>query len=513
MEKLFSATVLMMFSSRILVMCALPATFTLAIRTSNYQSISTCQQDIRLLWILLTAVGIRVLLFILSTIFSMDIKQRMRDIIDSFRQFRITLSFGLSIVFFGFGIWVLFQQDAPFVASFSFLVAWLLSSRDLYPNIAITNQGWLKNIAPGIFLAFGYFIVWIGFFLMIERASLLGITYIYGVGLIFAFSANFGRFNPRLRSRLSDDVFLLAVALTIYATLRMFFPFGDEQITLSSGLLRSIISISEIQYIFANLSFNLLASSELSGSILFVLDCSALVELYVYSILLILIILSRKDCNRPIRKISDDVFKIGADVLGVFIIGYELGQVLNALSIGESSLAIENSIIHLIIATVAAFILLLSRRTPRVIENIFIPDVQDSIHIDTSPAEILHVLLDIENAPRCTPNLRSVSNIKGRGEGCTYNFLYEIGPIPIRIIGLTEIIRITANSFEMVTTGKFPSKWIWELKQSERGTTVMLSVGYKMSSLLKRTLLNYNQKIVKQTLLQLQQWIGMSARN
>ncbi|OQY47183.1 MAG: hypothetical protein B6242_05650 [Anaerolineaceae bacterium 4572_78] len=106
-------------------------------------------------------------------------------------------------------------------------------------------------------------------------------------------------------------------------------------------------------------------------------------------------------------------------------------------------------------------------------------NVEGSVTINASPEKILEVLEDIEHAPEWVPSLHTVKDIKGKGAGCTYTWMYKIGPANIE--GKVEITESSIEQFVMKTEGSVKSYWTWEMGRKGKTATILrLSISYDL---------------------------------
>ena len=102
--------------------------------------------------------------------------------------------------------------------------------------------------------------------------------------------------------------------------------------------------------------------------------------------------------------------------------------------------------------------------------------VEGSISINASPKVIQQALEAVEDAPQWAEYLQSVSDVKGRGAGCTYQWKYSQKGISFS--GQTKILESTPGRFVMTTLGGIPSTWTWTMLPFGDATELRLAIEY-----------------------------------
>jgi hypothetical protein len=290
-----------------------------------------------------------------TALFNSNGRQRLGQALQIMAQINLSISTGLSLVLLGFGLWILFQgqpqQIAFQVASFAWLLAWLLLSEDLYPDITGWRPAWQKRIGSLLFLAIIYLVTWYGFMLFRYKGAVLGTLCIYGVGFLLAKGINTRRLNPVLRARLADDLFLINlifIGLVFLTTLYAAPPLGSSTglIAATAWGLHSLLPLNQ-----AN-----------SLGILTALTRQAPFEHYLYATWILFCLLDPSQEVLSDRKVPTEMVRFTLYALvGVLIV---VRAIIPLLFVPTGVSSIANTVINLAMVLFGVIVLVLVPRRP-----------------------------------------------------------------------------------------------------------------------------------------------------
>jgi len=275
-------------------------------------------------------------------------------------------STGFSMVLLLFGLVALILARSLQLASFTWLVAWLLASEDLYPGISEADR-WVDRAKPLILLAVCYVLSWIGFRVVGTNSSVVGTLTIYIVGIILYKGATDKRLSrfPVLQVRMADDMFLLIVILLVFMS-TLYSIRQDMTATLVGSAVDNIFwDVYEWKIPLLN-SRLIPLSKEVASSVYKALANAAVLEYYAYSIWLLFRMLRRAETPGILpslgRRVPDGILWFTLNVLGAVVVATAIAQAFAALFLFQGSSLVANSIINLVIAMLGALILVLARR-------------------------------------------------------------------------------------------------------------------------------------------------------
>lgn len=462
---------------------------------------------------LLTALLLIPIVFAIFNLTKQVRQHKVSTALQSVFLFRPSMLTGFSIVLFIFGASLLLSEQVSQVGSFSWLLAWLLIGEDFYPGLTGPNPSWGSRSRPVILLAIGYVVCWYGYMAFAYSESSLGIFLIYLISLLFLIGAKFRLFNPTLRARLADDLFVMVLIFTLFVFIG---SLGQSTETLPS--LTKVITINLFWDLY-NLEIPLLnvklipVSIENAKSLFYSLTNNSIVEYYAFAIVMLFQLLNLTEydiCQN--RKIPIGIIWFILNLLGIVVLVHAIKQTFIGFMIYNDSLLIAHTTINLVTAMLGVLVLVLAKQFPESSTDEFLEGynkvgrVEEQIHIDISAQKVMATLLDVRSADKWTPNLKRVTNVRGQGVGCSYQWEYKIGKWP-SIRGETEIVNVTNSEFIMKTTGAILSTWIWTLYPSNGGTDLQVVVEYSVPGIFGGLVDRINQKTAPETLQSLKVWL------
>jgi serine/threonine protein kinase len=397
------------------------------LKATEQHLVSVSAQSLLLIMIMISVV------FTAGTVFNPVQRRHIWLVFHRITEVNVSILTGLGFMLLILGLWKLFRERDAQAASIAFLAGWLLISEDFYAGITGPSSSWLVRAMPLFLLGFGYGISWYGFSIIHDKPG-FGTVCIFGVGIIFSLGISYKEFNPVLRARLADDLFLMTLIFVGVVLIPTMFPDYSNR-----------------------------SSTDLIGS----------AGWYMYVIGVLARLVNQVDGGTVSRrKIPVGVVRFVLYLVGIVLIVQAIYHVFAISIMYQASIPIADTTIHLALAMVGVFILLLTNaRSPDQVGQFDVPatSIQGSTKIKVPPDQIMGTLLDVAAAPEWTPNLKEVKDIHGRGVGCTYRWQYKMGLLSFK--GKTEIIEAANNRFVMKTTGGIPSTWIWILTPTSKGWT------------------------------------------